>query len=79
MRRDTFEQALRLVCRAAPFRTFTVELVGGERLIGYHPELFDTDGDLYIYELTEATGIRTYFDSSCVARVVNIVIPPGEL
>lgn len=75
MRRETFVEALRRVERAAPFRRFTVELMNGERLIGYHPELFVIADDLVIYE--EEDGTKTYCDASCVVRVVNVVIPPG--
>ncbi|MBX9583368.1 MAG: hypothetical protein K2X87_23955 [Gemmataceae bacterium] len=74
MRRDTFEEALRRVNRAAPFRHYTVELVSGECLIAYHPELFVIEDDLVIYEPSDKD--LTYFDASCVARVVNSVVPP---
>jgi hypothetical protein len=73
MRRETFVEALHRVERAVPFRRFTVELVSGERLIGYHPELFIVEEDLVSYE--EEDGTITYFDASCVARVVNVVVP----
>jgi hypothetical protein len=76
MRRETFLEALRRVERAAPFRRFTVELTNGERLIGYHPEIFLVEDDLIVYE--ERDGTVTYFDASCVARIVNVVIPPGK-
>jgi hypothetical protein len=76
MRRETFAEALRRVEGAAPFRRFTVELVNGERLIGYHPELFILEDDLVIYE--DEDGEFTYFDATCVARVVNSVIPHGR-
>lgn len=49
MRRETFVEALRRVERATPFRRFTVELMNGERLIGYHPEIFMVEGDLIVY------------------------------
>lgn len=76
MRRETFLEALRRVERASPFRRITVELTNGERLIGYHPELFLVRDDLIVYE--ERDGTITYFDASCVLRVVNVVIPLGK-
>lgn len=76
MRRETFVEALRRVEQAIPFKRFTVELVNGERLIGYHPEIFIFRDDLVIYE--EQDGTLTYFDASCVARVVDVAIPPGK-
>lgn len=76
MRRETFLEALRRVQRAAPFRRFTVELTNGERLIGYHPESFIVEGDLVIYE--EDAETFTYFDASCVVRVINVVVPLGK-
>jgi hypothetical protein len=76
MQRDTFAEALRLLCHAVPFRRFTIELLNGERLIGYHPELFVLVGELVRYE--EAGDIFTYFDASSVARIVNVVIPLGK-
>jgi hypothetical protein len=75
MRRETFAAALRQVNRAVPFQPYTIELMNGERLIGYHPELFVLEGDLVRYE--EGT-VTTYFDASCVARVVDVVIPLGK-
>ena len=75
MRRETFAEALRRVIRATPFRRFTVELMNGERLIGYHPEIFILEGDSVIYE---EDGTFTYFDASCVVRVVDVVIPLGK-
>lgn len=76
MRRDTFLDALRRFERAQPFRRFTVEFANGERLIGYHPELFVVIGDLIAYE--EEDGTVTYFDATSVVRVVNVVIPVGK-
>ena len=76
MRRETFVEALRRVERAEPFCKFTVELISGVRVIGYHPELFIVENDLVRYE--EEDGTTTYFDASCVLRVVNVVIPVGK-
>lgn len=75
MRRDTFRAAIREFCRVAPFQRFTVELVNGERMIGYHPELFIFEGDLVHYVDDEHT--IQFFDATSVLRVVNVVIPPG--
>jgi hypothetical protein len=58
------------------FRKYTVELLNGERLIGYHPESFRHDGDLVQY--VETDGQVQVFDASSVARVVSVVIPPGK-
>jgi hypothetical protein len=50
--------------------------MNGERLIGYHPEIFLVEGDLIVYE--ERDGTFTYFDASCVVRIVDVVIPLGR-
>jgi hypothetical protein len=76
MRRDTFRDVLRRFNLAQPFRRFTVELVNGERLIGYHPEAMMLEGDLVRY--VEPDGTVQFFDASAVARVVAVVAPPGS-
>ena len=76
MRRETFAEALRRLNQATPFRPFTIELVNGERMIGHHPEFFILEDDLVRYE--EEADTVTYFDASCVARIINVVIPLGK-
>jgi hypothetical protein len=75
MRVDPFVVALRAYSLAVPFQRFTVELVNGERLIGYHPECFRMEDDLVWY--VEPDGTAQAFDASSVARLVSVVIPPG--
>ena len=75
MRRDTFAETLRRLNRAAPFRRYTIELLNGARMIAYHPEIIVMEGDLVIYE--EDPDVTTYFDATCVAQVVDVVIPHG--
>lgn len=72
---ETFAVALRAYSAAVPFRRYTVELLNGERLIGYHPECFYLEGDLVQY--VEPDGTAQAFDALSVARFVSLVVPPG--
>jgi hypothetical protein len=73
---DTFRTALSRFAGAVPFKRFTVELVNGERLIGYHPEAFYLDADGLATYLEPDRTVQV-FDAASVARLVSVVIPPG--
>jgi hypothetical protein len=75
LRRETFEQILRRFNSAEPFEPFTVELVNGIRLISRHPEAIILVGDLAVY--VEPDRTEQYFDASSVARIIDLIVPPG--
>ena len=68
MTRRNFEQALRALVGAHPFRPFLVELVSGSRFQVEHPEALAMAGGIAVY--ISPDGTPTIFDSEGVSQLV---------
>src|SRR5580765_2203214 len=67
MRSDTFERALRRLCRRKPFKPFAVEMMTGELLRVVHPEaMVVRQRMVYFFEPDDE---RRFFDASSVSQL----------
>ena len=71
---ETFSRATRGLRRRKPFRPYTVELFGGDRIVVTHPEALAIYDGLVSYYETDDT--QRYFDAASVLQVYSIAIPP---
>ena len=64
-----FERTLRAFQRRAPFRSFTVELVSGDRFQVDHPEALVLRDGVAVF--IAAGGVPTLFDHEGVCQIVG--------
>jgi len=74
MTREHFEQVLRAFQTRAPFRSFTVELVSGDRIRVDHPEAMALRGGVAVY--IDRDGAPTFLDHEGVSQVIDKVEKP---
>ncbi len=73
MTTEHFERTLRAFQRRAPFRPFTVELIGGFRFQVDHPEALVLRAGVAV--VVSANGTPALFDHKGVAQVMGDVQP----
>jgi hypothetical protein len=69
MESDAFDKVLRAMYRRRPFRSFTVELVTGEKIGVDHPEAMVIRSGVAVF--LDSTGTPSWFDHLGVSRVVG--------
>ncbi|MGE0606059.1 MAG: hypothetical protein AB7O62_02960 [Pirellulales bacterium] len=69
MNRDNFERSLRAFHRRAPFRSFTVALINGDRFRVDHPEALVFRGGIAVF--VSRDGTPTLFDHESVSELVG--------
>ncbi len=70
MESESFDHSLRAFFRRAPFASFTVELVSGERITVDHPEALVYRGGLAVYVALD--GTPTLFNHAGVTRLIGV-------
>lgn len=65
----TFEHALEAAHRRAPFRPFTVELVGGRRVVVDRPDALVVRGGVAVF--VDDKGTPTIFDHEGVTAILG--------
>jgi hypothetical protein len=73
---EHFERTLRAYQRRAPFRTFTVALVNGDRVQVDHPEALVLRGGVAVF--VAADGVPTLFDHESVSQLVGEPMEQGN-
>jgi hypothetical protein len=73
MTSDHFQTTIRAFQRRSPFKSYTVELVRGDRVTVDHPEALVIRGGVAVY--VSASGAPTIFDPEGVRQVIA---GPGE-
>ena len=66
---DNFDRALRAFQRRHPFRTFTVELVSGDRFQVDHPEALIVRAGVAVF--VDRSGVPTIFDHEGVSQFIG--------
>lgn len=69
MTSESFATALKAHVRRNPFRTFTVELVSGNRFAVDHPEALVFRGGVAVF--IDAKGVPTLFDHESVSQLIG--------
>jgi hypothetical protein len=69
MESGQFERSLRAFQRRAPFRSFTVALVNGDRFQVDHPEALVVRDGVAVF--IAAGGVPTLFDHTSVSQLVG--------
>ncbi len=69
MQAAQFERSLRAFQRRAPFQSFTVALINGNRVQVDHPKALVLRGGTAVY--VAADGVPTLFDHSSVSQLVG--------
>ena len=67
MEKDNFEKLLRALSHRQPFRSYTVEFVGGEKVEVDHPEALIVRAGVAVY--LGPDGTPAWFDHAGVSRV----------
>jgi hypothetical protein len=75
MTSDHFERILRAFQRRAPFHSFTVELVSGDRIKVDHPEAMALRGGVAVY--ISPDGTPTFLDHEGVSQVIDEAQQPA--
>jgi len=68
MTNQNFERTLRAFQKRAPFRSFTVALINGDRVQVDHPEALIMRGGVAVF--VSAEGVPTVFDHESVSEFV---------
>ena len=58
-----------------PFKPFTVEFFGGDRVVVRHPEALTVRDDAAM--LIDPDGVQQLFDAASVLRLHSIALPPN--
>ena len=69
MEKENFERLLRALSHRKPFRSYTVEFVGGDHIDVDHPEALIVRAGVAVY--LSADGTPSWFDHLGVSRVVG--------
>jgi hypothetical protein len=69
MTEENFERTLRAFHRQRPFRSFTVELVSGDRVEVDHPEAMVLRGGVAVFVASD--GSPSVFDHEGVSQIIG--------
>ena len=69
MTADALDRAFRIFIHQRPFRSFTLELLSGERLLVAHPEVVMRSRELFIFRGT--SGDHRIFAAESVCQLIE--------
>jgi len=68
MTAEHFQTTIRAFQKRSPFRSYTVELVSGDRVVVDHPEALVVRGGVGVY--VSSAGAPTIFDHEGVSQII---------